>query len=93
MSCITAGKSTMADHLSKRYGATLVTVDGIVTDAIVHGNTPAGLRAREMCAEAGRQKAEELRANPPEEAQEKKAATGLSVEAVNAHTQLATGGK
>lgn len=78
--------------LAKRYEAALLTVDGIVLEAISNGNTPAGLRARELCAEAAHSRAEELRALEGEEgtaaqAPTAKAPGGLSVEAVAAHTQ------
>ena len=48
--------------LAKRYEAALLTVDGVVMEAITNGNTPAGLRARELCAETAAKRAEELRA-------------------------------
>ena len=88
--------------LAKRYEAALLTVDGVVMEAITNGNTPAGLRARELCAETAAKRAEELRAaeeegGGPTEGNTgggggggKKggaAAGGLSVEAVTAHTQ------
>ena len=87
--------------LAKRYEAALLTVDGVVMEAITNGNTPAGLRARELCAETAAKRAEELRVAEEEGGAEgttggggggggKKggaAAGGLSVEAVTAHTQ------
>lgn len=57
----------------------------MVLDAISNGSTPAGLKAREMCAETARRKAEEQRMMEAEEA-EKKLSGGLSMEAVQAHT-------
>ena len=51
---LSPGKSTTALSIAKRYEAALLTVDGIVTEAIANGNTPGGLRAREMCAEAAK---------------------------------------
>ena len=48
--------------MAKHYGAALLTIDGIVLEAISNGNTPAGMKAREMCAEAAHRKAEEMRA-------------------------------
>ena len=71
--------------LAKHYNAALLTVDGIILEAISNGNTPAGLRAREMCAEAARRRAEEKAAEGGEEGG-KPVAGGLSVEAVTAHT-------
>ena len=58
-------------------------------DAIQLGNTSAGLRARELCSEAAKKRMDEVRAMEGEEG-EKKAAGGLSVEAVAAHTQGAS---
>ena len=55
-------------------------------EAIANGNTTAGLRARELCAEAARRRAEELKAMEADDG-EKKAPGGLSVEALTAHTQ------
>merc|ERR1712226_193566 len=81
-----SGKSSTAVMIAKRYEAALLNVDSIVLEAISNGNTPAGLKAREMCAEAAAKRAEELRAMEGEDP-EKKAAGGLSVEAVTAHTQ------
>lgn len=72
--------------MAKHYNTALLTVDGIVLDAISNGNTPAGLRAREMCSEAARRKADDLRMFEGDEG-EKKATGGLSVEALTAHTQ------
>ena len=84
--------------LARRYEAALLTVDGVVMEAITNGNTPAGLKARELCAEAAARRAEELRAAEEEggtgpgegtttEKPSKKTGGGLSVEAVTAHTQ------
>ena len=89
--------------LAKRYEAALLTVDGVVMEAITNGNTPAGLRARELCAETAAKRAEELRAAEEEGGGATEgttggggggggkkggaAAGGLSVEAVTAHTQ------
>lgn len=78
--------------LAKHYEASLLTVDNIVLEAISNGNTPAGLKAREMCAEAAQRHAEETKALEGEEVVEAgKKAGGLSVEALTAHTQ-GTGG-
>lgn len=78
----------MAVQIAKRYEAALLSINSIVLEAISNGNTPAGLKARELCAEAAR-KAEELKAAEGEGAdaavQDKKG--GLSMEAVAAHTQ------
>ena len=87
LNLLVLGKSTTALSIAKRYEAALLTVDGIVTEAIANGNTPGGLRAREMCAEAAKRKSDELRAMEGEVDEKQKAAGGLSVEAVTAHTQ------
>ena len=71
--------------LAKHYEAALLTVDGIVCDAIANGNTPAGLRARELCSDAAKRKAEELKEIEGIDGEKKLG--GLSVEAVTAHTQ------
>ncbi|XP_064641495.1 hydrocephalus-inducing protein-like isoform X2 [Lineus longissimus] len=81
-----AGKTSTAVLLAKRYEAALLTIDGIVLEAISNGNTASGLRARELCAEAARH-AEELKAAEEGVDGEKKASGGLSMEAVAAHTQ------
>ena len=61
-SVLLAGKSKVSLQIAKLYGAALLNIDAIVMEAIAHGNTPAGLRAREMCAEAAHRRAEEVRA-------------------------------
>ena len=79
--------------LAKRYEVALLTVDAIVLEAVSNGNTPAGLRGRELCAEAAHRRAEEMRALEGEDGATApapgtvKMAGGLSVEAVTAHTQ------
>ena len=80
-----SGKSTTAIKLAKKYEAALLTIDGVVQEAILEANSPAGQKARELCAEAGRRKADALRGLEGEEGDKK--AGGLSVEALNAHTQ------
>jgi len=72
--------------LAKHYEVALVTVDSIVQEAIASGNTPAGMRARELCMDAARRRADEFRIYEGEDG-EKKATAGLSVEALTAHTQ------
>nr|KAG5712964.1 hypothetical protein BaRGS_021758 [Batillaria attramentaria] len=79
------GKTATAVALARHYETAILTVDGVVLDAIANGNTSAGLRARQLCAEAARRKAEEMRLL---EGEEEKKAGGLSVEAVAAHTQV-----
>lgn len=79
------GKSDTAIQLAKRYEAALLTIDTVVTEAIANANTPAGRKARELCAEAARRKAEELEGR--DEATDKVKVPGLSVEALTAHTQ------
>ncbi|KAL3860158.1 hypothetical protein ACJMK2_010318 [Sinanodonta woodiana] len=84
-----SGKTATAILLAKKYEAALLTLDGIVLDALSNGNTPSGLRARELCAEAAHRRVEELKILEGEEG-EKKGAGGLSLEAVAAHTQGAS---
>jgi len=79
------GKTGAAVQLAKKYSAALLTIDGVILDALSNGNTPAGLRARELCADAAKRRAEELKALAGEDA-EKKNSGGLSMEAVQAHT-------
>lgn len=81
------GKTATAVQLARKYEAALLTVDQVVVDAISNGNTPSGLKAREMCAEAARKRLEELRMMEGTEEGESKRPGGLSVEAVTAHTQ------
>ena len=92
------GKTTLSIQIAKHFEAALLTIDGVVLEAISNGNTPAGLKARELCSEAAHRVAEELKAAEAEGGDVvgdvKKgpaAAGGLSVEAVTAHTQ-GTGG-
>ena len=89
-SCIISiGKSSTAVALAKRYEAALLTVNGVVSEAIANGNSPAGRKARQLCSDAAHNIAEEQRALDGEgDIPEKKATSGgLSVEAVAAHTQ------
>ena len=80
------GKTATAIALAKKYEAAILTVDQVILDAISSGNTSAGLRAREMCQEAARKRAEELKLMEGEEAEKKPG--GLSVEQLTAHTQV-----
>ena len=64
----------------------MLTIDGVVLEAISNGSTPAGIRAREMCAETAKRKAEEQKAVEAEADTDKKLSGGLSMEAVQAHT-------
>lgn len=80
------GKTATAIALAKKYEAAILTVDQVILDAISSGNTTAGLRAREMCQEAARKRAEELKLMEGEEAEKKPG--GLSVEQLTAHTQV-----
>ena len=88
---LSIGKTSTAIQLAKRYETALLTIDGVVMEAIANGNTPAGLKARELCAETARKKAEEMRAAEGDDQGgapgDKKAPGGLSVEALTAHTQ------
>ena len=84
------GKTSTAITLAKYYEAALLTVDSIVLESISNGNTPAGLRARELCAQAA--KAQLIREGEGSEVAGGAAAGagaagagGLSVEAVAAH--------
>ena len=61
--------------LAKHYEVALVTVDSIVQEAIASGNTPAGMRARELCMDAARRRADEFRIYEGEDG-EKKATAG-----------------
>ncbi|XP_043935458.1 hydrocephalus-inducing protein homolog [Protopterus annectens] len=90
-----SGKTNTAITLAKHYGAACLTVDGIILEAISNGNTPTGLRARELCAKAAAELAlheadeaailtltAETSNPPPQQAQ----TPGLSIEAVAKHT-------
>ncbi|XP_063716545.1 hydrocephalus-inducing protein homolog isoform X4 [Symsagittifera roscoffensis] len=48
-----AGKTTTAEAMAKHYQGTVLDIDQVVLDAITAGNTPAGLKARELCQAAG----------------------------------------
>ena len=84
-----SGKTVTSITLAKQYEAALLSLDGVILDAISNGNTPSGLKAREMCAEAAKKRMEMMMMMEGEDG-EKKAAGGLSVEAVTAHTQGAS---
>lgn len=58
---LVTGKSGLALELAKFYSAALLSLDAIVMEAIVNGNTPAGMRARALCSEAAHKRAEEQR--------------------------------
>ncbi|KAH9493176.1 hypothetical protein Btru_021958, partial [Bulinus truncatus] len=79
-----SGKTGTAVALAKYYEAALLTLDGVVCDAIANGNTPSGLRARELCLEAAKRRSEDLKESDIVEGDKK---IGLSVEQVTAHTQ------
>ena len=68
--------------LAKRYEAALLQIDTVVKEAIANSNTPAGKKARELCSEAAKRRAEEIDGVKGEDGK----VPGLSVEAVNAHT-------
>ncbi|XP_077982980.1 hydrocephalus-inducing protein homolog isoform X2 [Glandiceps talaboti] len=78
-----SGKTTTAVALAKYYETALLTVDGIVLEAISNGTSSAGLRARELCSQAA--KAQLLKEGEGSDAEAKAVAGGLSVEAVTAH--------
>nr|XP_006823299.1 PREDICTED: hydrocephalus-inducing protein homolog [Saccoglossus kowalevskii] len=79
-----SGKTTTAIALAKYYNTALLTVDGVVLEAISNGASSAGLRARELCSQAA--KAQLLKEGEGSDAEAKAAgAGGLSVEAVAAH--------
>ncbi|XP_033625714.1 hydrocephalus-inducing protein homolog [Asterias rubens] len=80
-----SGKTSTAITLAKYYEAALLTVDSVVLESISNGNTPAGLRARELCAQAS--KAQLMREGEGSEVAggAVAGAGGLSVEAVAAH--------
>lgn len=83
------GKTNSAIGLAKYYEAALLTVDSVILEAISSGNTPAGLRARELCSQAA--KAQLAKEGDGSESQQT-GAGGLSVEAVTAHSQGQSGG-
>lgn len=79
------GKTSTAIALAKHYQAALLTIDGVVCDAIANGNTQAGLKARELCSLAARKLSEDQ--GNQETVDGEKKITNFSVEAVAAHTQ------
>lgn len=85
-----SGKTSTAVALAKYYDAALLTLDAVVLEAISNGNTPAGLKARELCSEAAHRRAEESKAEAAGAASDETKAAGggggLSVEALQAHT-------
>ena len=89
MTIVFSGKTVTSIALAKQYEAALLSLDGVILDAISNGNTQSGLKAREMCAEAAKKRMDMMREMDGDDG-EKKAAGGLSVEAVTAHTQGAS---
>ncbi|CAL1528045.1 unnamed protein product [Lymnaea stagnalis] len=83
-----SGKTSTAVALAKHYEASLLTLDGIVCDAIANGNTSAGLKARELCLDSARKKTDDMREAEGTDLDKK---AGLSIEQVTAHTQGAAG--
>lgn len=49
------GKTTQAMALAKTYGAALLTLDGVLSEAIRAGSTTAAIQAREKCFEVAMQ--------------------------------------
>lgn len=95
---IYAGKSSTAVGLSRCYQAALLTIDGVVQEAISSGRSLAARRAKELCGEAARRHKEEQQrgVDGGGEGEEDKKVSGvgagggggsLSFEAVTAHTQ------
>ncbi|KAL8603161.1 hypothetical protein ACOMHN_059333 [Nucella lapillus] len=56
-----SGKSVTAMTLAQHYDAVVVTLDGVVMEAITKGTSHSAAGARDLCREAGRLYAEELR--------------------------------
>ena len=52
---VTAGKTDTACALSQHYDIPVLTIDDVITASLTSG-TVNGLRARELCAEAARQR-------------------------------------
>ena len=50
-----SGKTTQAPVLAMKYGAALLTVDGVLSEAISTGSTTAAIQAREKCRERATQ--------------------------------------
>ncbi|XP_033116735.1 hydrocephalus-inducing protein homolog isoform X2 [Anneissia japonica] len=78
-----SGKTSTAITLAKYYEAALLTIDGVVLEAISNCNSIPGQKARELCSQAA--KAQLIKEGEGNEAQGMTAAGGLSVEAVTAH--------
>lgn len=51
------GKTTASRSLAKHYNCALLTIDDIITDAIVKGTSQSALKARQLCAELATQQA------------------------------------
>ncbi|CAN2389289.1 axonemal central apparatus assembly [Pristimantis euphronides] len=81
------GKSSVAVALAQHYSAACLSIDSVVLEAISDGGSPAGLRARQLCAKAAHNQA--LRESDETALQVVGAPSsqpGLSVEAVARHT-------
>ena len=56
-----SGKSKAAISLAKHYECALLTIDGIIIDAIANSQTAAAAKVRQLCAEAASKYAEEVK--------------------------------
>ncbi|RXM33054.1 Hydrocephalus-inducing protein [Acipenser ruthenus] len=85
-----SGKTSTAVTLAKHYGTPCLNIDSMVLEAVSNGNSPVGLRARELCARAAveqaQRKAEDAAAEAAAAAAGAQAPGFLSVEAVTKHT-------
>jgi hypothetical protein len=81
-----SGKTTVASILAARYDVLLMKIDDVIIESM-RGNTANGVRARDLCAEAARKLADENRPSDDAAGSHRGPAGGLSVEALNAHTQ------
>ena len=95
-----SGKSRAAISLAKHYECALLTIDGIITEAIATSNSEAAKKVRAICNELAIKSAEEARALEAEQARLAAAntaqtggagnaatgPTGLSIEALAQHS-------
>ncbi|XP_033896012.3 hydrocephalus-inducing protein-like [Acipenser ruthenus] len=85
-----SGKTSTSVTLAKHYGTPCLNIDSMVLEAVSNGNSPVGLRARELCARAAveqaQRKAEDAAAEAAAAAAGAQAPGFLSVEAVTKHT-------
>ncbi|CAH2323836.1 Hypothetical predicted protein [Pelobates cultripes] len=80
------GKSSAAVALAQHYGIACLSIDSVVLEAISDGNSPAGLRARQLCSKASLEQVLRQSEESALQAVDGSGQSRLSVEALAKHT-------